>query len=311
MRITDIIGCMVWVSALLAVIAVVPVLGLFIGLLTPIVFTYYLHGRAPRDALQFLAIVVGTIVLVSAVAGMVTLGVFCLEFAALGYALVYAYQRRLSIGWTMGLGTASLLCGSLMAVLVVAVCQGTGPTEIIRSYLNANLMLSPEAYKSMGLPPEKAAELNNYTSAVRNALLRIYPSLMVVGSSFVVWVNLMMGKRLFYSKGIQVFEKRDLLMWKAPEHLVWGVIVSGFSLFLPFEGIRFVMLNLLIIFMAVYLFQGMAIFSYFLDRFRVPSWARIALYLFIVVQQFFLVLLALGGLFDQWINFRRAGINES
>lgn len=311
MRIADVIGCMVWVAAFLAAIAVVPVVGVFIGLLTPLPFIYYLFGLPFRYALQLVCIVMGILLVLAVVGGVVRLGLFCLEFGVLGFTLVWALQNRLSIGWAVGLGTTALVGVSLAVIFIVAILEGTGPSQMIKSYLSASLTLSPEAYRSMGLPSEKASEMKAYANMVRNAVLRIYPSLMIVGSGLVVWINVMLGRRLFHYRGISVIDKKELVMWKAPEHLVWGVILSGFSLFLPNDSIRFVALNLLIIFMAVYLFQGMAIVSYFLNRFKAPMWVRVILYFFIAVQQFFLVLLALGGLFDQWVNFRRAEVNES
>ena len=311
MRIPDIIGCMGWVAAFLAAIVVIPVAGLFIGLLTPLPFIYYLLGIPLRYAAQFTAAVIGAVLLLALVLGLEKLGLFCLEFGVLGLWLAQAFQRRLTIGKTIVSGTAVLIGVGLAVLTITAIGHNTSPVEMIKNYIEANLNISVETYRFMGLPPDRAVEMKTYAEFIRKVLLRIYPSLMVVGSAFVVWLNVILSIKFFASKGIGASDRAQLAMWKAPEHLVWSVIISGFSLFLPIEGIRFVALNLLIVLMTIYLFQGMAIVSYFVNRFRVPSWIRLALYFFIAVQQFFLVLLALAGLFDQWVNFRRAGINKS
>ncbi|RLB86115.1 MAG: hypothetical protein DRH15_02435 [Deltaproteobacteria bacterium] len=311
MRTSDIIKCTVWAAFFLAAIAVVPVAGVLVGLLTPLPFTYYLFGLQPRYALQFVFIVTVGLFLLALLGGVVKLGLFALEFGAVGFTLAYALQNRLSIGWSVGLGTAVLVGVSLVIVALVAISEGSGPVKMIKGYLVASLTLAPDAHQTLGVPPEKTVEMKAYLDMVRNAILRIYPSLMVVGSGFVVWLNVMLARSILRSRGIDVIEKKELVMWKAPEQLVWGVILSGFALFLPFDGIRFAALNVLIFFMAVYLFQGMAIVSYFLNRLKAPTWLRIILYFFIAIQQFFLVVLALGGLFDQWVNFRRAGMIDS
>ncbi len=309
MRIPDIIGCMGWVAAFLAAVAVIPIGGLFIGLLTPLPFVYYLAGVPLRNALQFVGIVVGFLVVISMLLGFGKLGLFCLEFGILGLWMAQAFQHRLSIGKIIGSGTAVLIGIGVLALVFAAIGQDKGLVEMIRGYLTANLNVPAKTYQSMGLPADKAVEIKAYAESVRNALLKVYPSLMVVGSALVVWANAILSVRLFSSKGVTLSESEELALWKAPEYLVWGVIIAGFSLFLPVEGIRFVALNLLIVLGSVYLFQGMAILSYFLNRFRAPSWVKAVVYFFVAIQQFFLMLLALAGLFDQWINFRRMGKN--
>jgi uncharacterized protein YybS (DUF2232 family) len=93
--------------------------------------------------------------------------------------------------------------------------------------------------------------------------------------------------------------------WRSPELMVWGVIAAGFSLFLPFPRIRLLATNALIVMMAVYVFHGLSILVFYLNKYRVPPWIRFGVYFLIVFQQIFVIGLALAGLFDQWIDFRR------
>ena len=44
---------------------------------------------------------------------------------------------------------------------------------------------------------------------------------------------------------------------------------------------------------------------FFLSKYRVPSLVRICVYLLIMIQQLFILVLALAGLFDQWADFRK------
>jgi uncharacterized protein YybS (DUF2232 family) len=57
--------------------------------------------------------------------------------------------------------------------------------------------------------------------------------------------------------------------------------------------------------MAIYLFHGLSIILFFLNKYNVPSWIRAGVYILIMVQQLFLGVLALAGLFDQWVDFRK------
>jgi uncharacterized protein YybS (DUF2232 family) len=64
-------------------------------------------------------------------------------------------------------------------------------------------------------------------------------------------------------------------------------------------------INALIIIMVIYLFHGLSIVLFFLNKYRVPFWLRIGVYFLIIVQQLFFVALSLAGLFDQWVDFRK------
>jgi uncharacterized protein YybS (DUF2232 family) len=97
----------------------------------------------------------------------------------------------------------------------------------------------------------------------------------------------------------------DADKWHSPELLVWGVIAAGFTLFLPATGIRFAAENILLVLFAIYVFHGLSILKFFFNKHRVPRWARIGMYVLIMLQQLFLILLAVAGLFDQWVDFRK------
>lgn len=63
--------------------------------------------------------------------------------------------------------------------------------------------------------------------------------------------------------------------------------------------------NALIVILAIYLFHGLSIVVFFLNKFHVPSWIRLGIYFLIIIQQLFLIVLTFAGLFDQWIDFRK------
>ena len=117
--------------------------------------------------------------------------------------------------------------------------------------------------------------------------------------------HIVIAKPLFKAGDIRYPEFDSLDRWKAPDNMVWAVIASGFALFFLSGNIRLLAINALIIMMAIYFFHGLSIVLFFLDRYHVPTWIRIGIYLLILIQQLFLVVLILAGLFDQWIDIRK------
>jgi uncharacterized protein YybS (DUF2232 family) len=72
-----------------------------------------------------------------------------------------------------------------------------------------------------------------------------------------------------------------------------------------------VALNVFIVLLAVYVFQGLSILLFFLNKYNVPRFLRIGVYVLIVFQQLFLIGLAVVGLFDQWFDFRKLSKTEA
>jgi uncharacterized protein YybS (DUF2232 family) len=157
----------------------------------------------------------------------------------------------------------------------------------------------------MGMDPEKAGEFQEYLNALREGIALIYPSLMVLGSAFVVWLNVVLSRLLFHKRNLEVPDFGALDRWQSPDLMVWGLIVAGFSLFLSFSSLRLVAVNALVIMLAIYFFHGLSILLFYLIKYGVPRWMRLGVYALILLQQTLLVGVTMAGLFDQWLDLRR------
>jgi len=177
-----------------------------------------------------------------------------------------------------------------------------GPFEMMLDYLHGHLKATIDIYQDMGMPRENALELETYGKIFIDT---VYPSMMVIGIGFAVWLNVVLAKPFFRMGNLKYPDFIPLDRWQTPERMIWGVIVSGFALFLDSEIIKSFAANILIVLMVIYLFHGLSIILFFLKKYRLPTWIRVGVYFLIVVQQFFLLLLALAGIFDQWIDFRK------
>lgn len=301
----DFLGCVGWAALVLLASVSVPIAGPFIGLLTPIPFLYYATKKGLYGGLTLAAVTVAFVALAARFMRQPQLILFIIEFSALGLVLSELFRRRYSLGYTLSIGTVCLLVTGIACLFFIGISKDMGPFEVVRTYLKSNLNEALQNYGQMGLEKDKAVEIQAYGKAVINTITRVYPALMVVGSGFVVWLNVFLGRRILRLThlGYPSFENTD--QWQAPEILVWGLIAAGFCLFFPIGGVKFIGINSLIVLMTVYLFQGVSILLFFLNKYHVPPWIRAAIYLLLFFQQFFLLFVALGGLFDQWIDFRK------
>ncbi|MEE9420038.1 MAG: YybS family protein [Desulfatiglandaceae bacterium] len=305
MKLKDLLGCVGWAAFFLLASAWIPLFGPFLSLLAPLPFLYYSTKLGLYQGIKLAAAAMLTIGLFAKLTGYPQIILFGIEFSLLGLALSELMRRRFSLGQTIFLATAFMLILGICFLFIIALSENMGPFEMISKYLQGHLKETINAYEGTGITKENGLELETYAKAFIDAISKIYPSLMIVGTGFAVWLNVILAKPLFRRGHLEYPDFVPMDRWLAPDGLVWGAIVSGFALFFSSGGIRLFAINVLIVIMAVYLFHGLSIILFFLNKYNVPSWMRIGIYFLIIIQQLFLAVLALAGLFDQWIDFRK------
>lgn len=305
MRVTDAVGCFGAASVFLFGSVLVPFLGPFLGLLAPLPFLYYSSKLGLHEGLKVSCISLVSLGLLSYLTGYWQILFLSIEFCFLGLVVSELYRRRLTIGYTVLWGTVSVLLLGFMALVLMGWSKDMGPLEMVQAYVLENLMEAAEVYRRVGGEDAAGVDFQKYIKALGDMILKIYPGLLIIGTGFVVWLNVMISRPLFRATGVVSPLFGPLERWQASEHLIWGVIAAGFSLFLPVGVVQSAAVNALIVLLAVYVFQGLSISLFFLMKYRIPLWVRVGVYSLIMFQQILLLGLALVGLFDQWIDFRK------
>ena len=298
-------GCTGSVIFLLLISSWIPYIGPFFSLLLPLPFLFYSSKLGFIQGLITGLITLIIVGFVTRLAGYSQAILFCLEFCIVGLIISEIFRREYSFGFTIFWGTVLMLLVGVLFLFLIGIARGLGPFELILNYFQANLNKTLGLYENMGMEPDKILQLKEFGKVISNLLSKIYPALIVVGTGFVIWINVVASRPIFRLGKIKYPDLGQTDRWQAPEFLVWGVIIAGFSLFFPVSGIKFIALNSIIVFLVIYVFHGLSIVMFFFNKHHIPSWVRFGVYVFIAIQQMFLILLALAGLFDQWIDFRR------
>lgn len=283
----------------------IPIAGPFFSLLTPLPFLYYSAKLGVSQAVKLTCVSILVTGLIAAITRQSQLIFLCFEFSVLGLILSEIFRRKMSIGTSVLLGTCLLLLMGLLVLAVAGLRKNLGPLEMVYAYLLESLEETARIYTQVGADPEKAGAFQETLKALKEVVALIYPSLMIVGSAFVVWLNVIMSRPLFIKRNLEVPDFGALDRWKSPELMVWGLIAAGFSLFLSFSPLRLVAVNALVIMLAIYFFHGLSVLLFYLNKYRVPPWMRVGVYALIVLQQILVVGVTMAGLFDQWIDLRR------
>jgi uncharacterized protein YybS (DUF2232 family) len=305
MRLHDAAGCVGAATMLLLASALIPLIGPFFSLLIPLPFLYYSSKLGLSEGVKLVCIsllVTGLLATFLRYAELIFLG---LEFSLLGLIIGELYRKKWDIGYSVLVATASVLLIGFVILAVAGLRKNMGPLEMVYAYVEDSLRQTMAVYENTGIGPEGAKEIRAYLDVVREAISKVYPSLLIIGTGFVVWFNIIVSRPLFRLRNIAYPPYGALDRWRTSDLMVWGVIASGFSLFFPLPWIKLLAMNVLIVMMAVYVFHGLSILLFFLNKYRVPPWIRFGVYFLILFQQIFVIGLAMAGLFDQWVDFRR------
>jgi uncharacterized protein YybS (DUF2232 family) len=305
MKITDLMGCTVSVILLLLASASMPYIGPFFSLLIPLPFVFYASKLGLNKGAQACAVSLVIIGLIAWLAGHSYVIMVCLEFGILGFVISEIFRRELSFGFTIFWGTVFMLVTLTVFLFMAGLSNGVDPVDMILDYFKVNLGDTARIYEEMELAPEHMAQMEEFLRVMSEFVKKAFPALIVVGTGLIVWINVVVSKPIFKVGRIKYPEFGRLDHWYSPEVMVWVVIISGFSLFLPISIIKLAALNILLVMAFIYMFHGLAIVQFIFRRFRIPGWARAVIYIMMLAQQLFLFVLAMAGFFDQWVDFRK------
>jgi len=168
--------------------------------------------------------------------------------------------------------------------------------------LSSGLMLYEE---TAGLAPETLEAVRSAVELLRNYIPKVLPALLVSAILTITWLNLVLGNWLLKKKDKELTNWPDYIEWKLPEPLVWLVITAGISVFLLPAPISTIGLNVLIVCITVYFFQGLAIVASLLNKWSVPMLIRVLIYALIFIQTYGIIILSFLGLLDVWADFRK------
>jgi len=196
---------------------------------------------------------------------------------------------------------------NLLAAAVVMVAfglgQGSDPNTLILKEIDSSIGQWLALSEKAGMKGEELQLLREGMLQAKSLLATIYPSLVVVWVALVAGMNLLLvswlAPRLPVTLNLERFSQ-----FRNPDPLVWLLILAGFSMLVTEPTVNQVALNILIVICAGYFVQGLAVLAGLFERFAIPALLRNLLYLFMVLQPYLLVAVAVLGIFDIWGNFR-------
>jgi len=224
-----------------------------------------------------------------------------------GYALAKASREKRSINNAGLHASVALTVTWCASVFIIGLFSHTNPYSETLTAIDGVIASSVEIYQqSAELSDETAYQLQKAIEQIRQIIPVIFPALLLITVAITVWINIIAGIWLLTKHGNHgLCHWTEYGPWRLPDQLVWVIIASGFSLMLPVQFISRIGLNLLLVLGTLYFFQGLAVLSFLLGKWAVPRPVRIFIYVLMCVQAYGMFFLAIFGLLDVWIDFRK------
>ena len=289
--------------AITGITVIAPGLGAVVSLLTPtpLILIYLQYGK------QVGWLSLGVVI--------VLLGLLLGPEAAVGFATGYGVlvvllseSIRFAVPPGRAIGLAALVTALLSGVLIWTALSEQDQTPV--QYFEKQLQAGAEHYlktlEETGASPEEIEFMKGVAEGYTPAMARTFPAILAVGSLLAGVLNYAVTGllwRRFYPPVF--FQNVDLTRWLLPDPVVWGFIVSALMLFLTGGALKLIGLNVFIVMVTLYFFQGLSI-ALFLLKSKRAHWAITALVLVLVFTQPMFMGLVIGlGLFDVWADFRK------
>lgn len=284
-------------------VLIIPIMGVFAGIFTPLptLLFFYRWGSPLGYLIPGGAALVGCLLLpalsmvqsIPYFLGMITLGLL------LGAGMRQGWSAEKTIG-------SSCLVVLLIGALVLWLTEGKSNGGIF-AYLEEDLRNAiTVTFQQYGAASLEKPVLEEMLQKFVPVMVRLLPGAALSSVLVASWLNVLVSGRFCRLRRLPLPPWGEWSRWKAPEHLVWVVIACGAVLLLPVDSwVKILGLNVLIVLGTVYLFQGLAVISFYFERWKLPKILRAILYAIFLLQQFVTFGVILMGLFDMWFDFRR------
>jgi len=298
-----VVGSFVLFAAYLAI----PPLGIFSGILAPFPTAYnrLIHGRIPA-----LIVTLGTATAITAL-----FGIFagCLYFGMCGMIgllmpelLLRGVSGSRAIFWTTA---ANLLIFSVGFIAYGAV-SGVNLQQLISVEISGSLKQAATIYEKGGVTGEELELIKSSMNTAADMLQRLYPAIATSMLAVIAACNLVLLKKTTAKTTVNV-AIGNFSNFRNPDLLVWILITDGFLLLLPASAAITPALNILLLIIMLYIFQGMAVITALITKHSIPVFVRVILYAILIIQPYLLALVASIGLFDLWVDFRTPKTQEN
>ncbi len=225
---------------------------------------------------------------------------FCCFLVGPGLLIGEAMAR--GRGLVRGCGWAfALLSVEISAALVFA--SGTLAARALEPLEQLRSTSFLEDLKGSGLPAERMVEWTEEVTTLHDAMAVVYPAAYIIMGALLVLANAALLRFYLARRDPGWLDGGEFEGIRWPLGLAMAFVASGVSVALPL--LRPAGYNVLLVLAFFFALQGLAVVAFYARRLAGPPLLRVAVVILVLVNPWAPQILALLGLFDIWIDFRK------
>ena len=290
----------------LFVVMLAPGLSVMLGILIPIplTFVYVRFGR--RTGLFLLTLIFMVLFILM---GPKQAILFFTEYAVLAGVMAETIRFRLSFDKCILFSALVSAALSIALLLFVFVDREATLLEFFQKQVDGHFTQSIEALKAMGDKPEELKVLQDFAGKASGSLVQAYPSFIALGTFITALINYYATRFLWRRiDTYEMFHHARFSGWIVPDQVIWVLIGSSSVFLLADNALGAIGINLLLMTLIAYFFQGLAVTIYFLESRNVPVFFWVLIF-FVILLQPLLVGASIGlGVFDTWMDLRKVRV---
>lgn len=274
-----------------------PVLGVLVSFLCPLPVMFLVIRWGIR--IGFLASIVSSL-LVLGLAGFMQAVTCLVGFSLLGIAMGVTIRKRYALFEILALNTGVSLLSKLALIGIALVAVGKNP-------LIENIRFLEETLKRAPLVSQNLPNVESFVELVR----LVIPALLVIASFLDTVFNFLLGWWIGKRLGVSFPDIPPFSEWRLPKSVIWAFALGW--IFILFGGSTVfgkVGLNLQIVTQLLFLFQGLSLVYYFLQKYIRSKAIRVVILVLLLFQPLLSSLLSLVGMIDVIFDFRRLGTKQ-
>ena len=285
--------------------SVIPVIGgLFVFTLPQVIFVLSVLNN-PRKTLGALLVPLAVISVILFLIQSALPALALIIMALSGIVMTWAMKKNYSIESIILLPSLLIMAAVIAYFIFGAMNASITPWQFVEQTVRQAVEINISLYSRLPLSPDEIKSIADNKASVIQIFTQIFPALCTMTILFMVWFNMIASKKILLKSGIIPAQFINLVEWKAPTWLVWIFLATGGMLLIPYPQVNFAGANAFLSVSFIYLLQGLAIVSFFFQQKGVSPFFRGFFYFFVAIQQILMIAIALLGLFDIWMDFRK------
>ena len=291
-------------SVVFLTMAMVPIMGFFVGIFAPLLVFYFSRSSRVQGILVLMLSLIPSLIVLKSlnIEGNFP---FLFSWGSVGVFLSEFIRKKYPLDKTVCFCVLVILTMAAAFLLSYSFRVGEDPRLLVETYIRQGVQEGIRVYEQASLAPEQVKLIRDQSPEIIKTVYHMFPAMMIISAVFFVWINVMAARSLFLWRKLPFPIAGDPAQWKIPDKVVWLVIASGALILVPVDSVWITGLNLISVFLFAYFFQGLAIVHFFFQKKRVPPVLRGISYLLIFVQHILLLIVIGIGFSDIWIDFRK------